>query len=430
MIDSISLPPNSYHTLRNRVDFWALMYLVLGLVIFLVWIGSGIALAYCEEKLTSRAKDQTFRSILRQDVPFFDQKHHSVGELMSLLSSSTTDLGGAGGVVIGTVLSFCGTIGGGIILSLAIGWKLALVCTATIPLVAGCGYVRLMMLSIFDEKVKKTHVASVSYASEATSAIRTVASLCLEGRVLANYDGMLAEQAAKSLRSILQTSVLYAASQSVTFLCAALAFWYGGTLITGREYSVFQFFICFASLISGSQTAGIIFSHAPGFSKAMTAAGDLKTLFDRQPTIDTWDHSGKRIQKEKSESHIELRNVSFRYPLRFDRVVLDNFSLSVQPGQYIALVGPSGCGKSTIIGLLERFFDPTEGRIRVDGEDISQLNINDYRRIISLVGQEPTLYSGTIRENLMLGSPEDVSEAAVITACKEANIYDFIQSLQ
>jgi ATP-binding cassette subfamily B (MDR/TAP) protein 1 len=430
MIDSLSLPPNSYQNLRNQVDFWALMYLVLGLIALIVWMGQGVALAYTEEKLTSRAKDHTFRSILRQDVPFFDQKNHSVGELMSLLSSSTSDLGGVGGIVIGTIMSFCGTIGGGLILSLAIGWKLALVCASTIPLVAGCGYLRLMMLSIFDEKVKKTHTASVSYASEAISAIRTVASLCLEEQVLANYNQMLGEQAAKSLRSILQTSVLYAASQSITFLCAGLAFWYGGTLITGHEYSIFQFFICFASLISGSQTAGIIFSHAPGFSKAMTAAGDLKALFDRQPSIDTWDTSGKRIQKEKSESHIEMRNISFRYPLRPDRLILDNFSLSVKPGQYIALVGPSGCGKSTIIGLLERFFDPTEGQISVDGEDISQLNVNDYRRMISLVGQEPTLYSGTVKENVMLGSLEDVSEDAVIAACKEANIYDFIQSLQ
>lgn len=429
MIDALSQPPALYHALRNQVNFWALMYLVLGLGLLIVCIGKSVALAYTEEKFTSRAKIETLRCILRQDVPFFDQKHRSVGGLMSLLSSGTTDLGGAGGLVMGYIVSFCATIGGGVVLSLAIGWKLALVCASTIPLVAGCGYVRLMMLSIFDEKVKKTHSASVGYASEAISAIRTVASLCLEEQVLAHYNEMLAEQAAKSLRSILQTSVLYAASQSITFFCAGLAFWYGGRLITEREYSIFQFFICFASLISGAQTAGIVFSYAPGFSKAMTAAGQLKALFDRQPPIDTWDAAGKRIPQQSAGSHIELRNVSFRYPLRPDRLVLRDFSLSVRPGQLVALVGPSGCGKSTIIGLLERFFDPTEGHISVNGEHISQLNVNDYRRMISLVGQEPTLYSGTIKENVMLGAPAHVAEDDVIRACQEANIYDFIRSL-
>ncbi|KAI7971145.1 hypothetical protein EIK77_002345 [Talaromyces pinophilus] len=351
------------------------------------------------------------------------------GQLMSFLSSSTTDLGGVGGLVLGTILSFCGTIGGGLILSLIIGWKLALVCTSTIPLVAGCGYLRLMMLSLFDQKVKESHNVSINYASEATTAIRTVASLCLEDQILVNYNRMLSEQAAKSLISILQTSALYAASQSITFLCAGLAFWYGGTLVIDHQYSIFQFFVCFASLISGSQTAGIIFSHAPGFSKAMTAAGELKALFDIKPKIDTWEASGHSVPRGKSESRIKFENVTFRYPERPDRVVLKNFNLSIRAGQYVALVGPSGCGKTTIVGLLERFFDPTEGQITLDGQDITQLNVNDYRRMLSLVGQETTLYSGTIKENLVLGAPEEISEDTIISACKKANIYNFIVSL-
>jgi ATP-binding cassette subfamily B (MDR/TAP) protein 1 len=395
----------------------------------MIWTCQGIVLAHCWESAILRARHRTFRTILRQEVLFFDQKNHSAGQMMSLLSSSSTDIGGVGGLVLGTILSFCGTIGGGLILSLAIGWKLALVCASTIPLVAGCGYLRLMMLSIFDQKIKESHNTSINYASEATSAIRTVASLCLEEQVLANYNNMLAEQAAKSLVSILQTSALYAVSQSITFLCAGLAFWYGGTLVIDHEYTIFQFFVCFASLISGSQTAGIIFSHAPGFSKAMTAAGELKTLFDRKPNIDTWKTLDNPVHREKTESHIKFESVGFLYPERPDRLILENLTLSIRSGQYVALVGPSGCGKSTIIGLLERFFDPTEGRISLDGKDIPQLNVNDYRRMLSLVGQETTLYSGTILENLMLGSSENVSEDGVIAACKKANIYDFILSL-
>lgn len=307
------------------------MYLVLALIILMIWMCQGIVLAYCEESAIFHAKRRTFQTILRQEVLFFDQKKNSAGQLMSLLSSSPTDLGGVGGLVLGTILSFCGTIGGGLILSLAIGWKLALVCASTIPLVAGCGYLRPMMLSIFDQKIKESHnTGSINYASEATSAIRTVASLSLEEQVLANYNKMLAEQAAKSVVSILQTSALYAASQSITFLCAGLAFWYGGTLVIDHEYTIFQFFVCFASLISGSQTAGIIFSHAPGFSKPMIAAGELKTLFDRQHNIDTWKTHDNPVHREKAESYIKFESVGFRYPERPDRLVLENPTLSIR----------------------------------------------------------------------------------------------------
>ncbi|PYH94193.1 multidrug resistance protein 3 [Aspergillus ellipticus CBS 707.79] len=429
LIDALSLSPA--HVLRNRVDFWSLMYLALGMAIFVVWLGHGVIFAYTTEKLVHRAREQTFRHILRQDVSFFHQEQNSIGVLTSLLSSAPTDLKGLSGPVLGALMTFIATILGGIVLSLIIGWKLALVCTATIPLVAGFGWVCLAMLSLFAEKMKKTHQDSAAYASKAASAIRTVASLTMEARVLQHYDSILFRQSKASIYSILQASAFYAASQSVTFLCAALAFWYGGTLLASHEYTVLQFFICFAALISGSQTAGVIFSYAPGMSRAMGAAQDLQALFGRRPDIDSWDTSGNPINKDACTGRIEFRNISFSYPSRRERIVVDDFSLTIQPGQFIALVGSSGCGKSTLLALLERFFDPTSGQILIDGQDISTLDVAAYRNYISLVGQEPTLFSGTIRENLLLGLSDDesVPEEEMISACKKANIYDVISSL-
>jgi ATP-binding cassette subfamily B (MDR/TAP) protein 1 len=122
--------------------------------------------------------------------------------------------------------------------------------------------------------------------------------------------------------------------------------------------------------------------------------------------------------------------VHFRYPSRPEQPVLRGLNLTVRPGQYVALVGASGCGKSTTIALLERFYDPLVGGVFVDGKEISSLNINQYRSFIALVSQEPTLYQGTIKENILLGSSnEEVTDEAVEDACREANIYDFIMSL-
>lgn len=405
------------------------MYFIVGIGVFIVMMGQGSILAYTTEKLVHRARDQAFRQILRQNIHYFDQEQHSIGALTALLSSAPTDLNGLSGPVLGALLTFIATILGGIVLSLIVGWKLALVCTATIPLVAGFGWVRLIALTSFAEKMKETHQDSATYASEAASAIRTVASLTMENRVLKHYDSILMRQSKASISSILQASALYAASMSITMLCCALAFWYGGNLLASREYTVLQFFICFAALVSGAQTAGVVFSYAPGMSRAFSASRDLRILFDRRPEIDSWCVSGKRLAKESCAGSIEFRNVVFSYPSRPDHIVLNDFSLMIHPGQFVALVGQSGCGKSTLFSLLERFYNPVAGQILVDGQDITTLNVQSYRSCISIVGQEPIIFSGTIRENLMLGAASSVTDEAIIQACKEANLHDTIMSL-
>jgi ATP-binding cassette subfamily B (MDR/TAP) protein 1 len=162
--------------------------------------------------------------------------------------------------------------------------------------------------------------------------------------------------------------------------------------------------------------------------KAKHAAQELKELFDLKPSIDTWSSDGASV--EAVDGTVEFRDVHFRYPTRPEQPVLRGLNLTVKPGQYIALVGASGCGKSTTIALLERFYDPLAGGIYIDGKEISSLNINEYRSFIALVSQEPTLYQGTIRENVLLGADrDDVPDSEIEFACREANIYDFIMSL-
>ncbi|KAL9029789.1 MAG: hypothetical protein Q9196_002008 [Gyalolechia fulgens] len=427
-IVAISLPPSMYDKLRHDANFWSLMYLMLAITQFIAYCGQGAAFAYCSERLVHRARDQAFRTMLRQDIAFFDREENSAGALTSFLSTETTHLAGMSGTTLGTILVVTTTLVAAVSLSCAVGWKLALVCTATIPILLACGFFRFWMLARFQERAKKAYEGSASYACEATSAIRTVASLTREDDVLEHYHRSLVAQGQKSLRSILKSSLLYAASQSFMFLCIGLCFWYGGTLIADHEYTMFQFFLCFSAIIFGAQSAGTIFSFAPDMGKAKHAAKELKTLFDRQPAIDSWSPDGERLNHV--EGAIEFRDVHFRYPTRPEQPVLRGLNLSVKPGQYIALVGASGCGKSTTIALMERFYDPLAGGIFVDGRDIASYNIKDYRGFLALVSQEPTLYQGSIRENILLGADrDDVPEEAIMQACKDANIYDFITSL-
>ncbi|TQV99607.1 multidrug resistance protein 3 [Cordyceps javanica] len=425
---SVPITPVNHDKVKHDSDFWSAMFVMLAFAQFIAFSVQGIAFAMCSERLVHRVRDRAFRAMLRQDVSFFDKEENTAGALTSFLSTETTHVAGISGVTLGTLLLTATTLIAACAVSLAIGWKLSLVCISTIPVLLGCGFFRFWLLAHFQRRSKAAYSSSASYASEAISAIRTVASLTREKDVLAIYQESLAAQQRRSLISVAKSSALYAASQSLVFLCLALGFWYGGTLIGKREYSMFQFFLCFMSIIFGAQSAGTVFSFAPDMGKAHGAAQELKILFDRKPTIDTWSEEGEPVTEV--EGTLEFRDVHFRYPTRPEQPVLRGLNLTVRPGQYIALVGASGCGKSTTISLLERFYDPLSGGVYVDGKEISTLNINDYRSFIALVSQEPTLYQGSIKENILLGtSREDVTDAELEHACREANIYDFIVSL-
>ncbi|PHH63945.1 hypothetical protein CDD81_5164 [Ophiocordyceps australis] len=416
------------HQIKKDSDFWSAMFLMLAWVMFLAFVLQGALFAKCSERLIHRVRDRAFRAMLRQDVAFFDQSENTAGALTSFLSTETTHVAGLSGVTLGTLLMMTTTLVGAMIVALAIGWKLSLVCISTIPILLGCGFFRFWILAHFQRRSKAAYSASATFASEAISAMRTVAALTREHDVLKMYRDSLAEQQRRSLISVLKSSLLYAASQSLVFLVFALGFWYGGTLIGKGEYTMFQFFLCFMCVIFGAQSAGTIFSFAPDMGKAHHAAQELKTLLDRKPAIDSWSQEGERVARV--QGYIEFRDVHFRYPTRPEQPVLRGLNLSIRPGQYVALVGASGCGKSTTISLLERFYDPLAGGVFVDGKEISTLNIGDYRSQIALVSQEPTLYQGSIRENIVLGSSEEeVGDDLIEHACREANIYDFILSL-
>ncbi|KAI5988982.1 multidrug resistance protein 4 [Pisolithus albus] len=178
--------------------------------------------------------------------------------------------------------------------------------------------------------------------------------------------------------------------------------------------------------------AGSVFAFVPDISSARGAGAAIIKLLDSTPEIDAESPEGKTFEGKKVEGQIQLENVHFRYPTRPTVPVLRGLNLTVAPGTYVALVGASGCGKSTVIQLIERFYDPVVGQVLLDGQPINEYNIQEYRKQIALVSQEPTLYAGSIRFNILLGATKPVSEVSqeeLEAVCRDANILDFIQSL-
>ncbi|CAG2183570.1 unnamed protein product, partial [Oppiella nova] len=162
------------------------------------------------------------------------------------------------------------------------------------------------------------------------------------------------------------------------------------------------------------------------YRKAKIAAANIFRLLDRKSK----EIMGSAQMPQECKGDVVFSGVHFHYPNRPEARILNGLSLSVASGQTVALVGASGCGKSTSVQLLERFYDASRGLIEVDGRDVMALDRHWLRRQMALVSQEPTLFSGTIGQNIAYGeNARDVPFDEVVRASQLANIHDFVESL-
>ncbi|KAJ8102487.1 P-loop containing nucleoside triphosphate hydrolase protein [Lipomyces tetrasporus] len=426
-VEAFQVTPEHYSQMRSTVNLYSGLFFMLAFVQGVAFLGTVGLLSYVGQKLVRRIRFESFRQMLRQDIAFFDREENTTGSLTSTLSKDAQAVEGLSGATLGQILNSLITIVAGTILSIAVAWKLALVCFACMPILVFCGFLRFWMLQRFQERAKAAYDKSASFACEATSSIRTVASLTREEDVCSKYKTEIENQITKSRASTVRSAFLYGLSQGLSFFIMGLGFWYGSGLLKDGTYGTTQFFICFISIVFGSQSAGTVFSFAPDMGKAKQAAENIQTLFHSIPQIDSWSEEG--IVPQDVDGNIEFQDVHFRYPTRPEVPVLRGLNLTIHKGQYVALVGSSGCGKSTTIGLIESFYLPLGGKILLDGQDITSLNVNAYRSHIALVQQEPVLYAGSIRHNIALGTPKDVTDEDIYAASKQANIHDFIMSL-
>lgn len=210
---------------------------------------------------------------------------------------------------------------------------------------------------------------------------------------------------------------------------------YGGQLLAAREYDPLAFFVVYIAIIQGGQAAGQFFSAGPNIAQA-TASGS-RIINARATEGASRTGAASSPLPPTARADIEFRDVSFKYPSR-NIPAFANLNITIESGQFVALVGPSGCGKSTVVSLLERFYTATHGTILFGGQDIRTIELSSYRRALSLVAQEPKLFDGSISDNVLLGlegtetgqtPSSSEEEAMVVSACKDAEIHDFIASL-
>lgn len=411
----------------QQADFYSLMFFVLALANFFGYFALGWACNSIGQVITHRYRREMIERVVYFDQDFFDRPENSSGAITSKLSSVPTALQELMSANLGLILNVMVNVVSSSALGIAYGWKLGLtIVFGGLSILLVAGYLRIRLDQKLEASTGEQFATSAGLATEAVTSIRTVSLLTLEGPILREYDEALENIVARVTRSLVLTLIPYAFSQSVDFLIMALGFWYGSQLIAKGEYTVTQFFVIFISVIFGGQGTAQFFSYTTSITKAKIAANYIFWLRTIKATISETDEN-----KDKGPSvdgPIGIDGVEFRYKQR-NAAVLRGISTVIKPGTHVAFVGPSGCGKSTMISLLERFYDPTTGRLTLNGDDISSMSPLAYRRYMSLVQQEPPLYLGSVRENIAIGLEHEPSEQEVREACRQANALEFVSSL-
>ena len=413
---------------RDQADFYALMFFVLAIANLFGYFSLGWACNTIGQAITHRVRREMIERIIYFDQDFFDRPENSSGNVTSKLSSVPTSLLELMSQNLGLLLNVTVNIISSSVLGIAFGWKLGLVIVfGGLSLLIVAGYVRIRLDQKLEASTGEQFASSAGLATEAVTSIRTISSLTLEGPVLHEYNEVLGNIVAQVIPGLVLTLLPYALSQSIEFLIMALGFWYGSRLIADGEYSVTQFFVIFIAVIFGGQGTAQFFQYTTSITKAKVGANYLFWL--RTIRAEIREDDTNRDRAPSGEGPIAFQDIEFRYKQRDAARVLRGISLQIEPGTYAAVVGPSGCGKSTLVSLLERFYDPTSGRITLNGADIARLSPFSYRRYMSLVQQEPPLYLGSVRENIAIGLEHDPLDDDIIDACRQANAADFIASL-
>lgn len=313
-------------------------------------------------------------------------------------------------------------------MGLVIAWKLALLMIAVQPLVIVCFYLKRILLKNMSAKAIKSQDESSKLAAEAVSNLRTVTAFSSQSRILKMLEQAQESPRRESARQSWYAGLGLGISQSLMTCTWALDFWYGGKLIADGEISSKALFETFMILVSTGRVIADAGAMTNDLAKGSDAVGSVFAVLDRYTLIEPEDPDGHK--PEKVMGHVELQDVDFAYPARPDVAIFAGFTIKIEAGKSTALVGQSGSGKSTIIGLIQRFYDPHKGSVKIDGKDIRSFHLRSLRKHIALVSQEPSLFAGTIRENITYGASEEIDEIEIIEAAKAANAHDFITSLK
>jgi ABC-type multidrug transport system fused ATPase/permease subunit len=373
------------------------------------------------ERILYDLRVRLYDHLQRLSLSFFERT--STGELMSRVSNDVNALEQF--ITHGTILTavaFVRLFGATIVL-LALEWRLALISLLPIPLIA-------IGLRIFNRRARpiyrkvRDRLGDINARlQDDLAGIRVIQAFGQEDSELERFRSISATYLGERVASIRMWSSFFPALGFLSNVGAVLVLGAGAWMVVQGQLTLGTL-VAFISYIVSFYEPIRRLTDIDNILQQAAAAGDrIFELLDETPDVVDAPDS---VALEQFEGAVQFENVSFHYG--DGEEVLHDVGFSVQPGESVALVGPSGAGKTSIANLLCRFYDPTEGRVLVDGHDLREVQLRSLRDHVAVVLQDTFLFNGTVRRNLMYGKP-DATDDELVAAAKAAFAHDFIMEM-
>ena len=393
----------------------------------LLAVGTGLRYALVTrlgERVVADIRMAVFDRVIGMSPEFFEKI--MTGEVLSRITTDTTLIQSVLGSSVSIALRNMLLFAGGMVLMLLTSAKL----TGMVLLIVPAVIVPILVLGRRLRKISRDNqdwiAASSGNAGEALGAVQTVQAFTHEAQSRSQFAELTETSYKVSLQRIQTRAFLTVIVIFLVFTGIVGVLWMGANDVRAgqmTEGTLIQFVI-YAVLVAGSVAA-----LSEIWSELQRAAGATERLVELLNARDSvQDPVQPATLPTPVRGEIVFDNVSFRYPARPDTPALQDVSLTVAPGETVAFVGPSGAGKTTVIQMIQRFYDPNEGAVRLDGVALNDMQRDGFRKALAMVPQDPVIFAGSARDNIRFGRP-DASEAEVEAAARAAAAHDFIAAL-
>jgi len=417
ILDAFALPDAS--DFRSRTNLYSLMFVVLAVVSLILNAVQLSLFNFIAENLSRKVRLDVFNKYLKMPIGWFDLPENAPGALCSKLAKDATLINSLTSTVVGIFTQATGSFVSGMVYAF-----LTLINLAISPLNILAGKMESSFNQGFSASTDDAYKESAAFVAEAVNNMRTVASFGKEDKLLYNYSLKLDKPLKAAIKKGNMSGLFYGLSQGISYGTFALVFYVGALFIRDIDLSFKNMLQSIFAIMFAAMGTGNAMHFAPDIGNSINAAINIFKILDTKPAIDLDDP--KQNKRSQVTGNIEFRNISFKYPTR-EKQIFKDLSFKISAGTKVALVGTSGCGKSTILALLQRFYDPDQGDIFIDGVSIKEYDLRYLRECFGVVSQEPVLFNGTIEYNIKYGK-NNATDQEMRAAAEKANALSFIEN--
>jgi subfamily B ATP-binding cassette protein MsbA len=408
-------------TLLNKTILFLMVALVVSGIFSFI---KTYQIAYVGERIVADVRERIYSHLQELPLSFYDD--HRTGDLMSHISNDASLIQSTLSSNMLMIPQHIVTLVVGVIMLLVMDWRLTLFLACVIPVMAFGSVVFGSYVRKLSRRIQEQLSIGMTVMEESLSCQRIVKAFAREEFETNRFRTALEEYFQTTIRRAWLQAAFGAAMTMIVFMGLAGLFWYGGhQVMTGRitPGSLIAFML-YATFIASP--LGALARFYSDFQHALGASDRIFKLLETPSTI---KDAPDAYQLPEIKGHVALNDVTFSYAEGDgNRPILKNVSLEVEPCNTLAIVGPSGAGKTTLVNLIPRFYEPQSGAITIDGHDISRVTQKSLRETLAIVPQEATLFSGTIRENILYGKP-GAKQEEIEAAARAANASEFISQL-